>query len=138
MSKLNAASKRIFGGKPDNDGYTAPPHTATQDDHETIAAGTTVRRVFPGPKTGTWSYHVDVVAGGATSALKFYFSNLPNPDPANAAHWKDSGIAAINLAVTGVTFATRTGDLPEWVMAEASAVTSPVNLFAYVKLGGDA
>lgn len=136
MSKFNANTRRIFGGLPADDGYKAPPHDATQDDKESVTAGTTVRRVFKGPvgSSGSWSYHFDVTAGGATSTLKFYFSDLPNPNPATAAHWKDSGITPIDLAVTATGFVTRTADYPEWIMAEVVAVTSAPSLWLYARV----
>lgn len=133
---------RIFGGKyPQVSGdYTRPLlNPANQTDVETLAVGTT-RRLFRGPKgsSNSWSYHVNVVgAAGATSTLKFYYSDLPNPDPTVAAHWKDSGITAIDLASAAVSFATKTGDFPEWIMAEAVVATSTGTVWAYVRSHGN-
>lgn len=139
MSKMSPNSRRIFGGKPADDGKVYPfPDANSQATAETLAVGTT-RRIFRGPRdaTGTWSYHVNVTeAAAATSELKFYFSNMPDPTAATAAHWKDSGITAIDLSTTGTAFATRTGDFPEWIMAEAVVVSNTADVWAYVRTSG--
>lgn len=143
---LNPRSRRIFGGKNDTSAAAAGQrysrellNEADQTQAETLPVGT-VRRLFPGPKsggTGYWSYHINnLSASGATSTLKFYYSDLPAPDPANAAHWKDSGITAIDLTAVAVSFATKTTDFPAWIMAEAIAVTSGGTLWGYVKTDG--
>jgi hypothetical protein len=137
-SNNNFGVRRIFGGKFSDIGSYAAPDSNSQAVAETLPVGTT-RRVFRGPRhdSGIWSYHVNCAeAGAATSSLKFYFSDLPNPDPTVAAHWKDSGITAIDLAVVATTFATRTGDYPEWIMAEAVVVTNTADVWAYVRVAG--
>ena len=142
-------SRRIFGGK-----ETAPttgsaryarPLFEPEDQAvaETLTVAT-INRMFPGPGQsqhpaggGVWSYHVNNVSpSGATSTLKFYFSNLPDPDPTDATHWKDSGITAIDLTAVAVSFATRTADFPLWILAQAVVVTSAGTIWAYVRTDG--
>lgn len=139
-SVRNARSRRIFGGAIAQPAGRYDRQLLNNEDQataEALAVGTH-RRVFPGPKgLDNWSYFVSVTgAAGAASSLKFYFSNLPNPDPTVAAHWKDSGIAAIDLTAVAETFATRSGDYPEWVMAEAVVAVSGGSMLAYVRVAG--
>lgn len=136
-------SRRLFGGKPatPTTTYVNPlDNPADQANAETLTVGTT-RRVCKGPggQGGFWSYHVyNATASGATSNMKIYFSNLPNPDPATAAHWKDSGITAIDLTTTATsTQATRASDYYEWIMFEATAVTSGGTMWAYARVTED-
>lgn len=140
MSRNTSRTRRIFGGK-----ETAPPtgtsltyarpltNPTDQDAAESLAVGTH-RRVFPGPAQGgqDWSYHVSpVTAAGATSTLKFYYSNLPNPDPTNADHWVDSSIS-IDLTATTDVHAT-VAKYPVWIKAEAVIANSGGTLWAYVR-----
>jgi hypothetical protein len=132
MAAINSKVRRILGG----DG-TENYNDASQDRPETLPVGTT-RRVFKGPtKQGHWSFHCNVTTGGgATSTLKFYYSDLPNPDLTNANHWKDSGIAAVDLSVAGATFGNQADVFPEWIKAEAVVATSPAAGWMYVRSEG--
>jgi hypothetical protein len=135
MSKFNAFVRRIFGGK-SADGNIAW-NTANQADGEALAVGT-VRRVFKGPQGfgGFWSYHGKVTSvAGATSTVKFYYSNLPDPDPTNSAHWVDSGITAWDLTSTTAVQATKTGVFYEHIMAEAVVANSGGQLWLWVRTG---
>lgn len=139
-------SRRIFGGKNDtaaaanSQRYTRElMNEADEAQAETLTVGTT-RRVLRGPggQGGFWSYHINnLSASGATSTLKIYFSNLPNPDPTNSAHWKDSGITAIDLTVVAATQATRASDYYEWILFEAIAVTTAGTLWGYARVTED-
>jgi hypothetical protein len=144
MARNSTRTRRIFGGKePARDPTDTTVYQrellnpADQAVAETLPVGTTRRR-FPGPSgDGLWSYFISCTEGGAaTSELKFYFSNLPDPDPDTAGHWEDSGISAIDLSATGVTFATRPTDYPTWIMAEAVVVTNTADLLGYVRCAG--
>lgn len=130
---INSKVHRIFGG----DGNESR-NEASQAAAETPIVGTT-RRVFKGPqKRGHWSYHLNnLSASGATSTVKFYYSNLPNPDPTIAAHWVDSGITAIDLTVVATSMATKADVFVEWIKAEAVVVTTAGTLWGYVRSEGD-
>lgn len=135
MSAINAFVRRIFGGK---SGDTTKWNPGDQADAETMAVGT-INRVFKGPQGtgGFWSYHVKMAsAAGATSAMKFYYSNLPNPDATNADHWVDSGITGVDLTATTAVFATKTGVFCEWIKAEATIANSGGTGWAWVRVGG--
>lgn len=137
MARNHTGSRRIFGGLlPQLTGVYSREllNPGDQAVAESLAVGTH-RRVFPGPGAveQSWSYHLNPVsAAGATSALNFFYSNLPNPDPTVAAHWVDSGITAINLTVTtplhGTVFKSAL-----WIKAEAVIVTSAGTLWMYVR-----
>lgn len=136
----NQNVRRIFGGAlAGPNAYTRPLLNETdQAVAETLAVGTT-RRVFKGPvgDGAHWSYHISVVsAAGATSALTFKYSNLPNPDPTNADHWVDSGISPIDLNAAADSFATLGTKSPEWIMAEAVVANSTGTVWGYVRVGG--
>jgi hypothetical protein len=138
-SRNSTRTRRIFGGaEPAGEGeaaYARPlMNPADQAVAETLPVGTTYR-VFPGPKNGgvAWSYHINrVSAAGAASELTFWYSNLPNPDPATAAHWVDSGIVAIDLTSTADLHAT-VEKAPTWIMAKAVVAVSTGTLWAYVR-----
>ena len=140
MARNNTRTRRIFGGNlPQPAGYYDRPlnNPAGQAISETLAVGT-YQRVFPGPALGhaAWSYHINPTsAAGATSALKFYYSNLSNPDPTDATHWVDSGVASISLSVLTDAFGTVTTHYPTWIKAEAVIVTSSGALWAFVRSG---
>lgn len=147
MARNTSRTRRIFGGSasstdPDSTSLTytrALDNPANQAASETLAV-TTHYRKFPGPSDdsgGVWSYHVNPTsAAGATSTLTFWYSNLPDPDPTNSAHWVDSGITSIDLTSTNDTFGTATGKFPVWIMAKAVIATSTGALWAYVRIGG--
>lgn len=135
-------TRRIFGGKEaSGDSYQkALLNEADQAVAETLAVSATPhRRVFPGPRgTGEawWSYFIDVKeAGGGASLLTFFYSWLPNPDPATAAHWKTS---AITVDLTGVAsfMDEHVQAAPLWIMASALVETSTADVLGYVRVSG--
>lgn len=145
MARNSTRTRRIFGGNEPVGPTTKEAYQRElrnpEDQYvsETLAVGTT-RRKFPGPAmsgNGAWSFDIRCTeAGAATSQVKFYFSNMPDPDPATAGHWKDSGITAVDLATVNSVFTTRTGDYPVWIMAEATVVTNTADVLGYVRVAG--
>jgi hypothetical protein len=138
MSALNAYVRRIFGGKSGDAEEGARRYNAqNQVDGETLGVATH-SRMFKGPqRNGNWSYQGKAVtAFGASSTLKFYYSDLPNPDPTVAAHWVDSGITALDLTSTATFFATVTGKFPEWIKAEVVGQTSGGTFYLWVRSEG--
>lgn len=131
---MHAFVRRIFGGK---SASPADHNPATQAVGETLAVGTHSRR-FRGPqRNGQWSYQAKATsAAGAASTLKFYYSDLPDPDPDTAAHWVDSGIAAIDLTATTTVFASVADKFPAWIMAEAVIAVSAGDLYLWVRSEG--
>jgi hypothetical protein len=139
MSIRNGQSRRLFGGaEPQPSGKYDRPlrNNAQQATAESLAVGTH-RRVMPGPRGAgaSWSYFVSVTsAAGATSTLKAYVSNLPEPDPATAAHWEETDVS-IDLTAEGQTFATRT-DYAEWIKLEAVVANSAGSVLAFGRAAG--
>lgn len=135
---IQAICRRIFGGK-SGDGETGAQrfNVATQAVGETLAVATHSRK-FKGPqRNGNWSYQAKATAAfGATSTLKFYYSNLADPDPTNSAHWVDSGITAIDLTSTTTVRGDVTGKFPEWIMAQVVAAASGGDLYLWVRSEG--
>jgi hypothetical protein len=138
---MKERTRRIFGGAEAqvSGRYERPLlNPSNQDTAEQLAVGTHYR-MFPGPRGvgGSWSYHINpTAAAGAASELSFMYSNLPSPDPTNAAHWLDSGITPIDLTATTDTFATVTGKAPVWICAKAVIAVSAGSLWAYVRSEG--
>lgn len=144
MARSSSRTRRIFGGKAPQPTFAQQGTKAyqrelenptDQDVAETLAVGTHYRK-FPGPagSGSMWSYHINPTsAAGATSALTFWYSNLPDPDPETAAHWVDSGIAAIDLTSTADSFATVVDKAPVWIMAKAVIANSAGQLYGYVR-----
>ena len=128
MSHIAAFVRMIFG---------RPGPNSNQALGEALTVATHSRR-FKGPqRNGNWSYQVKAVsAAGATSTMKFFYSNLPDPDPDTAAHWVDSGITAIDLTATTTVHATVTGRFPEWIMAQAFIATSGGTVYCWVRSEG--
>lgn len=138
MSAINAQVRRIFGGKSgDAEDGARRWNAANQVDGEALGVATH-SRMFKGPqRNGNWSYQAKATsAAGAASTLKFYYSDLPNPDPTVAAHWVDSGITAIDLTSTATVFATVTGKFPEWIMAQAVIAASGGQIYVWVRSEG--
>lgn len=108
----------------------ADPTTASQG--ESLAVGTYSRKVKGNPRSGRYSFTA-IPAGTFTGSLTVWYSSLPNPDPAVAAHWwQDTDLGTLtltsgttlgkavgNAAVThirfSVTVATGTAQLSLWV-----------------------
>jgi hypothetical protein len=130
---------RVFGGKPAATATTNPLlNPSDQVVPETVAAGATHRRVVMGPlgDGAHWSYHVRITtAGGATSSVKAFYSNLPDPDPTNADHWGAAEFT-IDGAVAATSIATLGSKSPAWIKLEAQAVTSAMSLWGYVRVNG--
>lgn len=134
MSAIGSHVTRLFG----NSGTLADGSAINQLVPETVPVGTTARR-FQGPREGgAWSAHVmTITAAGATSAMTFGYSNLPNPDPAVDSQWEDSGITAVDIATVGSRVVRPA--LPvvcAWVRARAVVATSVGAVVVYVKSEG--
>lgn len=132
--------KRLFGGFSDVQGRAGE---GAQDLGEALALGANSRR-FRGPtRFGSFSIHwVNTVASGATSTAVVSYSDLPDPDPTNDAHWgaTDAGITAIDLVATGgnqaTTFSVKTGCFAQWVRIKATTVTTAGSAYCWVRSDG--
>ena len=134
-------TRRIFGGKEPahvDANQRALYNEADQAVAETLAVGTT-RRVFPGPQgkgDPWWSYFINVTeAGGGSSLLTFFYSWLPNPDPATAAHWKTSGITVSGTGVASF-MDEYVQAAPLWIMASFLVETDTADVVGYVRTSG--
>lgn len=138
MAKFNAFVRRIFG-KGAYNGAQPTGNWRAEDQAlgETLGVGT-VRRMFKGPqRNGNWSYGGRATAaGGAGSQLKFYYSDLPEPDPASLTEWVDSGITAVPLTATTAFRGDLTGKFPEWILAEVVIGTTPGDVYLWVRSEG--
>jgi hypothetical protein len=110
-----AGADDLIGVKTAGTGANVLADTDDEMAAEPLAGGVTgnePRRVFStsqgGDAQGAWSVHL-ICSAGLTGTVKFYYSNLPFPDPDTAAHWvedtdKDFALAgsAVNAFVTGI------------------------------------
>lgn len=128
---------RTFGG----DAATSTASNAeprTQGVTETLAVGTTRRR-FRGPKKNGHICIETLVdgAGGATSAMTVWYSNVPDPDVANDNDWvQDTTVGTIDLTVTGAKLQNIGNVFSAWVMIKAVVATSTANVRQFVRVEG--
>lgn len=108
MSYIGSQVKMLFGA-----GGDQLARSSAGANHQTIPEllTATTSRVTTGPQgtsANAYSFHAIVAAGTApVGTLTVWYSNLPNPDPTNDAHWvQDTGVTAIDLAVVANTLKT--------------------------------
>ena len=96
-----------------------------------LSGGQDTARRFHVGGHAAWSLHVSVVtASGATSALSFDYSNLPDPDPENDEHWEGSGISNIDLTAVAQTLVSGTTPV-QWVRVKPAVATSAGTIWAW-------
>lgn len=136
-------AQRLYGGKPDTANGTLPDvrnlNAVNQVQAESLTADT--YRMMRGPRqNGHLSAHIIVGAGsspGAGSALTVWYSNLPDPDPTNAAHWvQDTSISSVDLTVAANTFLNVGNINAEYVMFKAHVVSGTVALVLFARAEG--
>lgn len=110
MSFIGSQVKMLFGA-----GGDAPARASAGSNHQVIPELLTVTtgRVMTGAQgtsVNAFSFHAIVAAGTApVGTLTVWYSNLPNPDPNNDAHWvQDASVTAIDLSIVANTFKTVT------------------------------
>lgn len=91
MSYIGSATRRVFGVSSlqvTRDTTSAGKNSQLVPEVLTVAA---VCRKTKGPLgrgSGQWSLHIqNPAASGATSTLTVWYSNMPEPDETNDAHW---------------------------------------------------
>lgn len=105
-------------------------------DNQTIAEALTVsltanaRRLRLDGHAG-WSAFINVASvSGAASVLRIGYSNLPDPDPEDDAHWVDSGLTTVDLTATGASIRTATAPYM-WVRFKPECVTSAGSIYLW-------
>jgi hypothetical protein len=96
-------------------------------------------RMVRGPRAnGHYSAQVIVGAGSAPVAtLTVWYSNLPDPDPTNDAHWvQDANITGINLATVVNTMINVGNVNSEWVRFKVAYTSGTVSLILYSRSEG--
>lgn len=134
--------RRIFGGGESQpttgDAQYARPLYNPQDQAVAESITGTVQRIFPGPvgENPHWSYHgYCSQAAGAVSTLKFYASNLPDPDPTDATHW-GAALHTVQIDATGAFQATVTSEGFRWLKAETTIASGTAKFWCYVRANG--
>lgn len=136
MNVVNSESIRVYGG---NTGDVSPAQPNTQATTEVLAAGTVYRRRIKGPKAnGHFSLHVIVdAAGGASSAMTVWYSNLPDPSVASDADWvQDATVGTIDLTALGGVMKNVGNVDAEWIMVKAAPLTTNASLRAFARVEG--
>lgn len=135
MSYIGSQVKMLFGAGGDQAALAS-----AGSNHQLIPEliTTTIGRAVVGAQDGNafYSFHAIVAAGTApVGTLTVWYSNLPNPDPANDAHWvQDAGVAAIDLAVVANTFKTVAAQAPDHIRFKVARVSGTISLILWVKV----
>lgn len=98
MSKFDFPGKMIFG----RDGTQALRSVTDAQGQllgETVAA-TTSRRFMGPSKGGRGSAHL-VIGAGITGSVTVWYSNLPDPDETNDAHWFQDASSSATVTLSG-------------------------------------
>lgn len=137
MSINQSSAIRIFGGDGSPEAL-ALNNPSSQANGEALAVGTHARKARGPRRSGQFSAHIGVTAAaGATSALSIWYSNMPNPDPDNDAHWvEDTTITPVDLAATGNSFLNVGNVNAEWIRYKATIAASGGDLFLYHRAEG--
>ena len=104
-----------------------------------LVAATTGRRVRGPSQNGHFSYHLMVAAGTApVGTLTIWYSNLPDPDPTNDAHWvQDTSIASVDLSVVANTFINVGNVNAEFVRFKVTRSGGTIELGLYARVEGE-
>lgn len=124
-------SVRVFGG-PTDQGSKASMSPASQALGETVSTAGVSRRARGPRKNGNFSYHLRVTEASAGGAVTVTYSNLPDPDVTNDAHWF-ADAAPISHVLTGVaTFgAVITGHHVEWIRYKVLPTGDSADVYLY-------
>ena len=138
---LSPIVKRLYGGGSDQAARTTQPSEANSRVGEALVVSTTANaRMFKGPQQNAhFSIHVrNLTASGAASTITWWYSNLPNPDPAVDSDWvQDTSITAIDLTVANATYMVNVGNVnAEWIRVKPSVAVSAGTLYAYTRVEG--
>lgn len=138
MSLNQTFAVRVFGGATTDQAARAAGNPSDQAVGEVLAVTTTSRRVKGPRKNGHFSYHLSVTeASGGASALTIWYSNLPNPDPDNDAHWvQDTTIGSIALTATATFFGNVGNVNAEWVRYKAVVAGDTASAFLWHRAEG--
>jgi hypothetical protein len=129
----------LFGGPGDNFGR-ASGGSNHQLIPELITA--TTGRSFIGSQGSSNGYSVHAIVGTGTApvgTLSLWYSNLPNPDPNNDAHWVQDpngfGNAAptLDLSVVANTFKTNVNIIANAIRAKVTRTSGTISLILWVK-----
>ncbi len=137
MSYINAYVKKLFGGVNTDQAARVMSGKNAQAQTENIA--TTTSRVMKGPqKNGHFSLHVQVAAGSApVGTLTVWYSNLPEPDPDNDAHWVvDTTVTSIDLSVVANTFYNVGNVNAEHVRVKVTRSSGTIALWVWARVEG--
>lgn len=135
MSYIGSQVKMLFGAGGDQAALAS-----AGSNHQLIPEliTTTQGRAVVGAQDGNafYSFHAIVAAGAApVGNLTVWYSNLPNPDPANDAHWvQDAGVTAIDLSVVANTFKTVAAAGPDHIRFKVTRTSGTISLILWVKV----
>lgn len=137
MSYIGSQVKMLFGGPGDDLG-----RASAGSNHQLIPESiiVTTGRAVVGSQEGNafYSFHAIVGAGTApVGTLTVWYSNLPNPDPNNDAHWVlDAAVTSIDLSVVANTFKTVPAVLADHVRFKVTRTSGTISLVLWVKVIG--
>lgn len=104
---------------------------------ELLSSGSIIGRMTVGSQNSSNSYSAHVIVGAGTTpvgALTAWYSNLPNPDPNNDAHWvQDTNFASIDLSIVANTFRTLPNVVADHVRFKVARTSGTISLILWVK-----
>ena len=105
------------------------------DDGESLAVGTYNRKLKGPTRTGRYGFTA-IPTGAFTGSLTVWYSHLPNPDPAVAAHWwQDTDIGTVTLT-SGTTVGKCVGNAAApWIRFSVTTATGTMVLSLWVENG---
>lgn len=142
MSYIGSFVKRIYGLTADTTelgpALRASPSASTQMVPEVLPVATTSRK-FKGPqRNGHFSVHIMCTeAGAGGSGVTVWYSNLPEPDVTNDAHWvQDATIGTVALTAAANFFLNVGNVHAEWVRLKSVVVGDTASVVVWARCEG--
>lgn len=138
MSYINAYVKCIFGRDLAGDQAARAMSGKTAQTQVENVAATTSRKMKGPQRNGHFSYHLSVAAGSSpVGTLTVWYSNLPDPDETNDAHWvQDTSIASVDLSVVANTFVNVGNVNAEHVRFKVTRSSGTIALYLWARVEG--
>lgn len=139
MSYIGSYAIKVFGTPSDPNGKPFPNQSpAAQLSGETLPVATpSTCRKIKGPQSGghlSFFGRVTEASAGA-SALTVWYSNLPEPDETNDAHWvQDTTIGSIALTSIASFFNTVGNVFAEWIRFKTVVAGDTADLVLWAKV----
>ena len=137
MSKLDFPAKMLFGV--DGTAQSRAQNGASgQLNGETVSASTG-RRTVGVVKGGRFSAHL-VIGSGITGSVTVWYSNLPDPDETNDAHWVQDTNAQSQVTLSGAAvnaFLAASGVIAAYWRVKVTVTSGSGTVVCWTRQEGD-